>query len=169
MNNKGLQEVSIRLIKERKLASDKHVKTPEEAIVVLQELLNDMDRECVVVLNLQADMRPINFCIASVGAVQTSLANPADIFKSSILSNAPNIMLMHNHPSGNIQPSENDIRITEQIKKGCDILGIHMVDHIIVGSNTREFYSFSREEALQKQREMSPFMGNVRKLNMKCL
>lgn len=144
----GLEEVSIRLVKERRLVSDKKVESVEAAVEVIQEILDDMDRECVVVLNLQADMRPVNFSVASIGAMNHALVSPADLLKTSILSNASGMIMVHNHPSGNVKPSIEDIQITDKMKQCCDLLDIRFFDHLIVGSGENRVFSFAEKDML---------------------
>ena len=74
--NKGLSQVSIRLVQESPLLSDESINTPEQAVKVLGEWLEGMDRELVCVLNLQADLKPINMNIVSMGALNESQVHP---------------------------------------------------------------------------------------------
>ena len=80
--------------------------------------------------------------IVSVGTINSALVNPREIFKSSILSNACAIIAVHNHPSGNIMPSREDVNITKRLKMSGAILGIDLLDHIIIGGTSGEMYSF---------------------------
>ena len=95
--NKGLSQVSIRLVQESPLLSDESINTPEQAVKVLGEWLEGMDRELVCVLNLQADLKPINMNIVSMGALNEEQVHPREVMKSAILSNAACMMLLHNH------------------------------------------------------------------------
>lgn len=104
--NKGLSQVSIRLVQESPLLSDESINTPEQAVKVLGEWLEGMDRELVCVLNLQADLKPINMNIVSMGALNEAQVHPREVMKSAILSNAACMMSLHNHPSGSLKPSK---------------------------------------------------------------
>lgn len=78
--------------------------------------------------------------IISLGSISSTFVSPRDIFRMALLKNAAQIILLHNHPSGDPQPSSDDIKITEVI---CDLgtmIGIDLIDHIIIGDN--EFFSF---------------------------
>lgn len=88
---------------------------PDAAIRVMNEFLSQMDRELFCIVNLQADLTPINMNIVSVGSLNEALINPREIFKSAILSNAHSMMLIHNHPSGNLTPSTSDIQTTHNL------------------------------------------------------
>ncbi len=94
------------------------------------------DREVVCVVNLSSDLKPINVHFASVGSLNEAMAHPRELFKSSILSNAASMMLIHCHPSGNIFPSKADTMMTDRMNKLCELIGIPLLDHIIVGGIT---------------------------------
>lgn len=81
--------------------------------------------------------RVIGIVTISTGGLSGALADPARIFGGAIVANAHNILLCHNHPSGNLKPSEADKRLTQRIKDGGSLLGITLLDHVII---TRESY-----------------------------
>ena len=78
--------------------------------------------------------------IMSIGTINASIACPREALKASILSNAAAIMLFHNHPSGNLTPSREDIMTTDKMIKAYRLLDIQVLDHIIIGPD-RQFYS----------------------------
>lgn len=92
-----LEVVSVRLVKDTPLLSSHKIHNPEDAIAVVGELLCELDREVVCIINLKADGTPINCHFASMGAINESIVSPREIFKSSILSNAAGIIMIHNH------------------------------------------------------------------------
>ena len=69
------------------------------------------------------------------GTINTSLVHPREVFKRALLNNASNIIVAHNHPSGDPNPSKEDIQITERLKEAGNLLGINLIDHIIVGED----------------------------------
>lgn len=69
------------------------------------------------------------------GTINTSLVHPREVFKRALLNNASDIMVAHNHPSGDPNPSKEDIQITERLKEAGNLLGINLLDHIIVGED----------------------------------
>jgi DNA repair proteins len=148
--DKGLEVVHVCLIKERTLFSEKSLDTADMAVQVMAEELALYDREVLCVLNLQTDNRPINMNIVSMGSINASIVEAREVFKSSILSNANSIMLLHNHPSGNVTPSKEDVQITRRMQDIGELLGIRVLDHIIVGGRTAETYSFCKEGLLMK-------------------
>ncbi len=135
-----MDQVSLRMVKEPPLISDKPITGPESAVNILGEYLQDFDRELMVLVNLRSDGKPINMNIMSIGTVNASIAVPREALKASILSNACSVMFFHNHPSGNLAPSPDDIRTTDRMIKAYDMLGISVLDHIILGPDSR-FYS----------------------------
>ncbi len=137
-----LDVVSVRLVKDAPILSSKRIGKPEDAVDLVGNMLCEMDREVVCVINLKADNTPINCHIASIGALNQALAHPRELFKSSILSNAANMMLIHCHPSHNLYPSKDDTRLTDRMIKLSELIGIPLLDHIIVGGDNREYFSF---------------------------
>ena len=136
-----LEQVAIRMVEQPPLYSKEPMNNPDAAIRVMNEFLSQMDRELFCIVNLQADLTPINMNIVSVGSLNEALINPREIFKSAILSNAHSMMLIHNHPSGNLTPSTSDIQTTARMQKLGELMGISLVDHIITGRNGN-YYSF---------------------------
>ena len=136
-----LEQVAIRMVEQPPLYSNEPMNNPDVAIRVMNEFLSQMDRELFCIVNLQADLTPINMNIVSVGSLNEALINPREIFKSAILSNAHSMMLIHNHPSGNLTPSTSDIQTTARMQELGKLMGISLVDHIITGRDGN-YYSF---------------------------
>ena len=136
-----LEQVAIRMVEQPPLYSNEPMNNPDAAIRVMNEFLSQMDRELFCIVNLQADLTPINMNIVSVGSLNEALINPREIFKSAILSNAHSMMLIHNHPSGNLTPSTSDIQTTARMQELGELMGISLVDHIITGRDGN-YYSF---------------------------
>ena len=136
-----LEKVAIRMVEQPPLYSKEPMNNPDAAIRVMNEFLSQMDRELFCIVNLQADLTPINMNIVSVGSLNEALINPREIFKSAILSNAHSMMLIHNHPSGNLTPSTSDIQTTARMQELGELMGISLVDHIITGRDGN-YYSF---------------------------
>ncbi len=137
-----LPEVRIRLCEGASLYSTEPISDPETANKLIRKEMKYLDRESLVVLNLDYQLHPINFNVVSIGCDNKSSFKLSDVFKTSILSSASCIMLFHNHPSGNPSPSEEDIDITRRMIKAGSLLDINLMDHIIVGGDT--YYSFRK-------------------------
>ncbi len=142
-----LEMASIRLVKDAPLMSRAPIEKPEDAIALLGDYLSEMDREIICVINLRSDGCPINCSICSMGAIDQAVAHPREIMKTAILSNAATIILLHNHPSGNLTPSKEDTMITDRMAAVCQLLGVPLVDHLIVGGNNTQYFSF-REKGI---------------------
>jgi DNA repair protein RadC len=112
---------------------------------VLQQYLQDTDREQFVVLFLDSHSVVIGINTVSVGTLTESLVHSREVFKGAILANAASIIVAHNHPSGETRPSEADIAVTSKLKEAGRILGIPLEDHVIIGE---ESFSSFRQEGL---------------------
>lgn len=143
--------VRIQLKKDRKLQWDKPIRSPEDAVQVLCNELEDWDRECIAVINMTTKGVPLNISIGSVGTINASLTRPAELLKTSILSNAANIMLVHNHPSGDPSPSQSDILLTKRFQESCQLLGFALLDHVIVGSTGKRYSMFTEGVLLEEK------------------
>ena len=143
----GLDQVAVRLVKEAPLLSDEEISSPEDAVRILGDAFQDYDREGVGVVNLRSDNVPINMTIISMGTLNQSLVHPREVLKAAFLSNAASILLFHNHPSGSLEPSKDDIAITGRMQQLCMLAGVPVVDHIILGGN-QSYYSFREKKIL---------------------
>ena len=130
-----LEVVSVRLVRDAPLFSDHKIISPADAVKVVGDFLCEMDREVLCVINLKSDGTPINCNIVSIGAVNQSIAEPRELFKASILSNAAQMIIVHNHPSGDPAPSKQDLQVTEDIQEIGKMVDIPLIDHIIIGDN----------------------------------
>ena len=148
MNEKyGLDQVSVRMIREAPLYSDEKIQNPQDAIRILGDAFKDYDREVVGVVHLRSDNVPINMTIVSMGCLNQSIVHPREMLKAAFLSNAAAIMMFHNHPSGSLEPSREDIAITNRMQQLCMMAGIPVADHIILGQNNF-YYSFREKGVL---------------------
>ncbi|MGN0141515.1 MAG: JAB domain-containing protein [Roseburia sp.] len=143
-----LEMVSVRLTKEQPLLSAHQIRTPEDALEIIGEFLREMDREMLCVINLKTDGTPINGHIATTGALDQTIAHPRELLKTAILSNAASMIMVHCHPSGNLEPSQADILLTERMVRVCELMGIPLRDHIIFGAGRQEYFSFMEHRML---------------------
>ncbi|MHB8129021.1 MAG: JAB domain-containing protein [Mobilitalea sp.] len=140
-----LEVVSIRLVKDAPLYSDSKIDSPNTAAKIIGGILCEMDREVVCLVNLKSDNTPINCSFVSMGAINQAIVHPRELFKTAILSNAANMLLLHCHPSGNLQPSKEDIRLTDRLIHITELMGIPLLDHIIVGGDNHQFFSMKEK------------------------
>ena len=145
MEGQIIPKVSCRLIlREDDVSySAEPIDTQLKAVKAMKDILKSFDRETVCVMNLDSKLHPINWNVVSVGTINQSEFSIPNIFKTSILSNAAAIMVFHNHPSGDPEPSPADDKATKEIKKAGKLLDIPLIDHIIVGAFNEDYYSYS--------------------------
>ena len=151
-----LDVVRIKLVKDRTIFSDQPLNSPDAAVEMIGRELSEWDREALLVLNLDTKNNVINMHVVSIGTINYSVTTMRELIKSSILSNASSMIMMHNHPSGDVSPSEEDIEITGNIVAIGKLMGIEVLDHIIVGSDPSfQYYSFSDNDMLRPSQKIN--------------
>lgn len=98
-------------------------------------------KEYFLSLHLDAKNRLLCMEIVSVGTMTASLVHPREVFKSALLSSASAMIFLHNHPSGDCNPSCEDRELTKRLQNGGKLLGIRVLDHLILGSS--DYFSFT--------------------------
>ena len=151
MQKNELEVVNIRLIKEPSLYSEKPLHSPEDVKELVAKELASYDREVMCVLNMKTNGQVINMNIVSVGSINSALVSPREVFKSAILANAANVILVHNHPSGSVEPSREDILLTKRLEDCGNLLDIPVLDHVIVGGTTGEMFSFKSNDQMDEK------------------
>lgn len=149
MENK-LEQVSVRLVKDADIYSDEEIRNSSDAIRIIgKELLSELDREALCIVNMKSNGVPINFNIASIGSINKSLVSVRELMKSAVLSNAANVIILHNHPSGDVTPSRNDIAVTKKLLNAFRMMDIELLDHVIVaGGNGENVFSMRENEVI---------------------
>ena len=160
----GIDQVSVRLVKEAPILCEEEISTPEDAIRILGDTFKDYDREVVGVVHLRSDNVPINMTIISMGTLNQSLVHPREVLKAAFLSNAASILLFHNHPSGSLKPSKEDIALTGRMQKLCMLAGIPVIDHVILG-NDQSYFSFREKQILPM--EQIQYSVDLNDINLK--
>jgi DNA repair protein RadC len=94
----------------------------------------DPERECLAVLLLNTRRRVKGHQLLTIGTLDTLLVDPRTVFRGAVVANAAAIVLVHNHPSGEAQPSEADIKVTRDLVRAGQLLKIEVLDHVIVGN-----------------------------------
>ncbi len=146
--SKRVNIVSLRMAKEGSFLYEvRRISSPTEAAGLGRKFLEEADREQVIVCCLDTKNQPVSMNIVSIGTINSSLVHPREVFKTAILSNAASIILFHNHPSGDPEPSVEDTTITKRIKEAGTLMGIELLDHVIIGSEGR-FYSMKEQGVL---------------------
>jgi len=112
------------------------IKNPSEVVKTIRALIKDKAKEHFKLIILDSRNKIIEITNISIGTLNANLAHPREIFKDAITRNAASIILAHNHPSGDPEPSEEDLKITKQLTEAGKILGIDVLDHIIIAKNS---------------------------------
>lgn len=134
-------DVRLKLTDKESMFSRETIDTPEKAVSVLAPVLAELDREEVCVVNLDGKGHPINFSVVSIGSVNSSLITGRELYKSAILSNAAAIIMIHNHPSSDLQMSRLVLDVTEKMMYAGVLLDIDFYDHVLVAGSTGEMFS----------------------------
>lgn len=118
---------------------------PQAVWDIMQQLCKDSDRERFWSIALDAANKVIGIDVVSVGTLTATLVHPREVFKFCIKANAAGVIVCHNHPSGDPEPSREDRETTRRISEAGKILGIPLLDHVILGES--RYFSF-RERGL---------------------
>ena len=113
---------------------------------ISRPILENAAQEKFCILTLDTKHKPIGFHVVSQGTLDASLVHPREVFQHAILSAAHSIILVHNHPTGELTPSRGDEEVTTRIKSVGHQLGINVLDHIIVGHDDGEWKGQSLAE-----------------------
>ena len=146
--NQNYKGIRCRVCLVRENTGDEIIKINNEsdAYELVKDELAGSDREMLlsVMLTIKNDL--IGVETVSIGSITASTTTPRDVFKSAILANAVAIIVCHNHPSGELVPSDEDIKITKQLIAAGELLGIKVLDHLIVSNqgykSLRDYYEF---------------------------
>jgi DNA repair protein RadC len=128
----------------------KQIRSSNDAAAIFRVLLDGVDREHFAVAMVDKKHKVIGLNIVSIGSISASVVHPREVFKPAIISNAAAIVLCHNHPSGDPTPSREDNEVTARLKEAGRILGIDVLDHIILGDGTDQYYSYADEGGLAR-------------------
>lgn len=131
--------IRLKMIKEDCVKYDarKPISAPKNAYDIAKEVgMDENAEEEFWIMCLDTKNKPCGFHMISRGSLNSSIVHPREVFKRALLNNAASIMLYHNHPSGNPEPSQQDIETTKRLRDAGDIIGIQVLDHLILGDGT---------------------------------
>ena len=127
-------KVRVRLVRERAGAFGPAMNCAGDIAAAFGPELTALDREHFMCLHLDAKNRLISRETVSIGHLTAALVHPREVFKAAILANAASIALIHGHPSGDPEPSREDVEITRRLVKAGELLGIPVLDHVVVAT-----------------------------------
>jgi len=113
---------------------------PEDVQKLIGPFLRKKRQEFFLSITLNGSGQPISIRVITIGLVNHSLVHPRETFRDAILDSATKVIICHNHPGGNPEPSMQDIAITKQLRDAGGIIGIDLLDHIIIAGD--QLYSF---------------------------
>jgi len=129
-------ELSRRILSQPKWFSNKKITSPQDVAEIFIPILRDDNKEKFIVVCLNSANKIIKHETISVGNLNSSVVHPREVFKVAIDNSSASIILIHNHPSGNPEPSNEDIRITKKIVETGKIMDIPVFDHLIIAGET---------------------------------
>jgi DNA repair protein RadC len=112
------------------------VKTPEEVVGLVRGKLRAKKKEHFLAILLDTRGQVIKIAEISVGSLDASIVHPREVFREAMTASAASVIFVHNHPSGNPEPSEEDVKLTERLAQAGEIVGIDVLDHIIIGDKS---------------------------------
>lgn len=142
-----ITKYSVQLVREKAInydLGDERITNPYIAMQVVNKIfnLNNQCEENLVMLALDTKNRVVGAFNVHIGTINSSLISSKSILTRALLCNAKSMMLFHNHPSGVIEPSQEDILITRKLAQASDLLDITLLDHIIIGEDD-SYYSIN--------------------------
>ena len=126
--------VRVRLVRERAGTPSPSLRSAADIAALLGPEMMHLDREQFVCCHLDVKNRLISREVVSIGHLSAALVHPREVFKAAILSNAASIAFVHNHPSGDPEPSREDIDLTRRLVRAGELLGIPVLDHVVVAT-----------------------------------
>ncbi len=141
----AVREIGLRQLRE-KMIGQNFVRSPQAVTDYLSAALRDQKREIFKVLFLDKALRILGERDLFYGTIDEAAVHPREIVKAALEFHASNLVLVHNHPSGKVEPSREDYEITQKIKAACQTISVRILDHIIIGEN--QYFSFSERNSL---------------------
>ena len=142
-NSFKVRELQVRF-KSTRYNSPAKIGAPEDLLMFLRPMIKNQPRERLYSVALSSGNQVVGFEIVSQGTANASLAVASEVFKAVLLTNASAVILAHNHPSGNCDPSAEDRETAERISLAAQLLGIEFLDFLVVTEDS--YYSFAQSE-----------------------
>lgn len=136
----------VQKLETKEINNEVYIKSPQSLIPLLRDYYEVTDKEQFVIVALNGVHKVISIRTVSVGTLNKSLVHNREVYRYAIQENAAAIIAVHNHPSGDSNPSDEDVKTTEAIESAGNIIGIKLLDHIILG---RDYFSFLEHDMLK--------------------
>lgn len=130
---KAAYELAIRVDSHSAQETKTLIQTPEDTVKLVQGRLKGKKKEYFLAILLDSRNQLIRIAEVSIGSLDSTIVHPREVFKEAISSSAASLILVHNHPSGDTEASEEDIQVTERLSEAGRVMGIAVLDHIIIG------------------------------------
>ena len=145
---KAALEIGKRLLRENSLPKKK-IHSASDLFNYYGPSMRDLKKEFFKIVLLDVKNKIIRDIDVSVGSLTESIVHPREVLRDIIKESAASVIFLHNHPSGESNPSRNDLEITERLVEACKLIGVRVLDHIIIGDGN--FTSFAQEGLLNKE------------------
>ena len=132
-------------LRQEALPMGQQFESPEQIFRHFHPLLRDEKRELFLVALLDARHRVLRHEVVSIGSLTSSIVHPREVFLPAIRESACAVVLVHNHPSGDARPSDEDVAVTGRLRRASEVLGIRILDHVVIGDAE---YTSLREQGL---------------------
>jgi DNA repair protein RadC len=125
----------LKVVRERRegYGTVRQIRDAAQVFDAFRQNFDKLDREMFVAIVLDGKNNTLGFNVVSVGSLTAALVHPREVFKPAILMNAATLILVHNHPSGDPEPSAEDRAITERLRQAGELMGIKILDHLVIG------------------------------------
>ncbi len=133
-------------LKQSPLVRKTKITSPNDVVAFFSAELSSERVEKFIAVFLNTKNEMLAWEVISIGSLNASIVHPREVFNRAIKRSAASILAVHNHPSGHVEPSREDINITKRLSEVGQIVGIPMVDHIIIGKD--KYYSFKEQNQL---------------------
>jgi DNA repair protein RadC len=149
---KAALEIGKRMLVQKARKGFRQIRKVEDVLKYVGEscgpYLRDAKQELFRIILLDVKNKPLKSLEISRGSVSASIVDPRDIIKEASLNSASAVILVHNHPSGETEPSPEDVRVTSLVADACRLVGIRVLDHVIIGRDIEDYFSFAAQNLL---------------------
>ncbi|MHB1390808.1 MAG: JAB domain-containing protein [Thermoleophilia bacterium] len=132
-----VKAMSFELLKVKEFATGDPIRSPHDVADFVSTNMEEealVDRECFWILHLNARNQVIEKELTAIGCINACLVRPADVMRKAVINGTVAVIAVHNHPSGDASPSQEDHQITERLKNSCEILGIQLLDSVVIAA-----------------------------------